>query len=83
MASSTTTAVSWLGVMVKRLQTVVKERNIWKLNDIHFFYFFFACHPGPNTNLICPRNMKLNWNGLTTVYVLQKRKPWEDTEISF
>ena len=39
--------------------------NIWKLNDIHFLFFFLACPPGPNRNLICPRNIKLNWNGLT------------------
>ena len=30
-------------------------------------FFFFACHPGPNTNLICPRNIKLNWNGARAV----------------
>ena len=28
------------------------------------FIFFLACSPGPNRNLICPRNIKLNWNGL-------------------
>ena len=50
--------------MVKRSQTVVKERKIWKY-DIHFF--FFACHPGPNTNLICLK-IKLEWpNGYIMV----------------
>ena len=28
------------------------------------FIFFLACPLGPNRNLICPRNIKLNWNGL-------------------
>ena len=36
LASSTCT-VAWLSVMVERSLTVVKEQNIWKLNDFHFF----------------------------------------------
>ena len=68
--------VAWLSVMVKRSQTVVKERTI--LNDIHlFFFFFFGGPPGPNRNLICPRNIKLNWNGLIARFARVKEEAWQ------
>ena len=39
---------------------------LWSVSvtSLEILLFFFACHPGPHTNLICLRNIKLNWNGL-------------------
>ena len=72
----------WWSAWRQKPSTTWLFRAMTKLNNIHFF--FFACHPGPNTNLICPRNIKLNWNGLTilvTVLLRAQTQPSHDERV--